>query len=57
MESQTQLTLFLTVGVVDVSGAWVCLCVVSDLNAVAAETLPRVNATVTVIHSASVSPG
>lgn len=57
MESQTQLTLSIPVIVFDVSRAWVCLCVVSDLNAFVTETLPCVNATVTVIHSASVSPG
>lgn len=41
----------------DVSRAWVCLCVVLDLNAIVTKALPRVNANVTDIHSASASPG
>lgn len=43
--------------VLDVSEAWLCLCVVLDLNAIVTEALPCVNANVTVIHSASASPG
>lgn len=41
----------------DVSRAWVCRCVVSDLNAIVTKALPRVNANVTVIHSALAAPG
>ncbi len=59
MESQIWLTpicLYVFI-VLDVSRAWVCLCVVSDLNAIVTKALPCVNANVTVIHSASASPG